>query len=45
VTGERVRIDAESVCVHGDWPNAVDVARTIREVLTRTARPVAATAE
>ena len=45
VTGERVRIDAESVCVHGDGPNAVDVARTIREVLTRTARPVAAIAE
>jgi 5-oxoprolinase (ATP-hydrolysing) subunit A len=45
VTGERVRIEAESVCVHGDGPNAVDVARAIRDVLACAARPAAAIAE
>jgi 5-oxoprolinase (ATP-hydrolysing) subunit A len=29
-TGERIRLDAQSICVHGDGPNAAEVARTIR---------------
>jgi UPF0271 protein len=33
ITGERVRIPAESICVHGDGPNAVEVVRTVRAVL------------
>lgn len=41
VTGERVRIEAESICVHGDGPNAADVARTIREGLAPAAEAVA----
>ena len=30
VDGTEIRIDAESICVHGDNPEAVTVARTIR---------------
>jgi UPF0271 protein len=32
--GERVAVDAETICVHGDTPGAVAMARRIREVLT-----------
>ena len=31
--GSTVRLDAESICVHGDGPNAVDVARAVRRAL------------
>jgi UPF0271 protein len=31
--GTTVRLDAESICVHGDGPNAVDVARAVRRAL------------
>jgi len=31
--GTVVRLDAESICVHGDGPNAVDVARAVRHTL------------
>jgi UPF0271 protein len=30
VDGTEIRIDAESICVHGDNPEAVTVARTVR---------------
>ncbi|MEQ8965042.1 MAG: 5-oxoprolinase subunit PxpA [Azospirillaceae bacterium] len=33
-TGERLSMPAESLCVHGDGPNAPEVARTLREVLS-----------
>jgi UPF0271 protein len=31
--GTAVPLDAESICVHGDGPNAVDVARAVRRTL------------
>lgn len=34
VDGSVVEVEAESVCVHGDSPGAVEMARTIREALT-----------
>jgi len=33
VDGSEVRVDADSICVHGDSPGAVALARTIREAL------------
>ena len=33
-TGESVPIRFESICVHSDTPNAVDVARAVREVVS-----------
>jgi UPF0271 protein len=31
--GSDVHTDARTICIHGDGPNAVDVARTVREQL------------
>jgi 5-oxoprolinase (ATP-hydrolysing) subunit A len=31
--GTAISLDAESICVHGDGPNAVDVARAVRRTL------------
>jgi UPF0271 protein len=31
--GSRVRVDAETLCLHGDTPGAVEIARMIREAL------------
>lgn len=39
--GSRVPLDARSVCVHSDGPNAVDVAKTVRRVIERSGRTVA----
>ena len=33
IDGSTIRIDAESVCVHGDSPGAVDMAHTVRKIL------------
>ncbi|HEX2903200.1 MAG TPA: 5-oxoprolinase subunit PxpA [Jatrophihabitans sp.] len=33
VTGEQIRIEARSVCVHGDTPGALRIARAVREAL------------
>jgi len=33
VDGRRVAVAAESVCVHGDSPNAVAMARAVRAAL------------
>ncbi|WP_129661654.1 LamB/YcsF family protein [Rothia uropygialis] len=33
VDGSEIRVDAQSVCVHGDTPGAVEIARTIRRSL------------
>ncbi len=42
VGGGLVRIDAESVCVHGDTPGAVDIARAVRAALAEAGVPVGA---
>jgi 5-oxoprolinase (ATP-hydrolysing) subunit A len=34
VNGKDVAVRADSICVHSDTPNAVDVARAVRDVLT-----------
>lgn len=42
IDGSEVRIDAQSICVHGDSPAAVSMAREVRAVLERagvTLRP------
>lgn len=36
-TGAVVPVRAESFCVHSDLPNAVDVARTVRDAISRVA--------
>lgn len=41
LTGERVAIDADSVCVHGDTPGAVVIARAVRIALDRAGVEVA----
>ena len=30
ITGKRIQLQADSICVHGDSPGAVDMARRIR---------------
>ncbi|MGR7025637.1 5-oxoprolinase subunit PxpA [Geodermatophilus sp. URMC 62] len=35
-TGERVPVRVQSICVHSDTPNAVDVATSVRQVLDST---------
>lgn len=44
VDGERLAVRAESVCIHGDSPNAPELARAVRDALLaagiRVARPV-----
>jgi UPF0271 protein len=33
IDGSRVRLRADSICVHGDSPGAVDMARAVRQRL------------
>lgn len=33
VGGERMRLEVDSICVHGDTPDAVSLARAVREAL------------
>ena len=35
IDGSAVRIEADSICVHGDSPGAVDMARALRALLER----------
>jgi 5-oxoprolinase (ATP-hydrolysing) subunit A len=35
VDGTRLRLDARSICVHGDTPGAVELARAVRETLEK----------
>jgi UPF0271 protein len=35
IDGSRVRIDAQSICVHGDSPGAVAIAQRLRECLAQ----------
>jgi UPF0271 protein len=34
IDGVEVALNAETICLHGDTPGAVAIARTIREALT-----------
>ena len=34
VDGAPIKLDAHSICVHGDGPSAIAMARHIREVLS-----------
>jgi len=36
IDGSTVRVQADSVCVHGDSPGAVEMARQVRELLERS---------
>ncbi|QNK52641.1 LamB/YcsF family protein [Dermacoccus sp. PAMC28757] len=42
IDGSRVRVDAESICVHGDSPGAVDMAVRVKESLTGAGAAIAA---
>ncbi len=33
VTGDAIRLEAQTLCVHGDTPSAVDLVRSIRQTL------------
>ncbi|MPN02588.1 hypothetical protein SDC9_149804 [bioreactor metagenome] len=35
IDGSTVRIEADSICVHGDSPGAVSIARNLRERFER----------
>ena len=41
----RIRLNADSVCVHSDGPNAAEVARTVRSAITESGCTVAPIAE
>ena len=34
ITGERIEVQADSLCLHGDTPGAVDMARALKQELT-----------
>jgi UPF0271 protein len=38
--GSEVRMDARSMCVHGDTPGAVELARAVRETLEKAGVPL-----
>lgn len=40
VDGTTIRIDARSICVHGDTPGAVEIARSVREALEKADVPL-----
>ena len=35
IDGTQIELDAESLCIHGDGPNCVEVATAIRETLKK----------
>jgi len=35
INGEDIRMDAQSICAHGDTPNAVEILQAIRDELTK----------
>ncbi|MCZ2104381.1 MAG: LamB/YcsF family protein [Comamonadaceae bacterium] len=41
ITGKQIRVQADSICVHGDSPGAVAMARRIRERLQAAGVPLA----
>jgi UPF0271 protein len=40
-TGDRIPVEARSLCVHGDTPGAVDLARSVRRALTEAGIDIA----
>lgn len=42
IDGSRLAFDAESACIHGDGPNAVEVAEGVRRAVTEAGRRIAA---
>jgi UPF0271 protein len=42
IDGNDVRVSADSICVHGDSPGAVDMARQVRAALARAGVPIGA---
>ncbi|WP_328821982.1 LamB/YcsF family protein [Paramicrobacterium chengjingii] len=44
VTGERIRLDVDSLCVHGDTPGAVRMATEVRAALEASAITIASVA-
>jgi UPF0271 protein len=41
VDGSRIALQADSICVHGDTPGAVEIARQVRAALTTAGVPLA----
>jgi UPF0271 protein len=39
INGRDVRVAADSICVHSDTPNAVEVARAVRDALVFCRNP------
>ena len=35
INGKRIKLNFDTICVHGDTPNALNIAKTVREVLER----------
>jgi len=35
IDGKQIEVKADTICIHGDAPNAVDVIRTLREGLEK----------
>ena len=33
ITGEEIEVEAESICIHGDTPGAVEMARLLKQEL------------
>lgn len=40
IDGSDIRVEADSICVHGDTPGAVAIARAVREALAAAGIPV-----
>jgi UPF0271 protein len=40
--GTRIPVDARSICVHGDTPGAVELARAVRQALEESGVPLKA---
>jgi UPF0271 protein len=41
VTGKVIKMQTDTVCIHGDNPAAVDIARGVREALKKSGVDVA----
>jgi 5-oxoprolinase (ATP-hydrolysing) subunit A len=45
ISGKRVEVDADTICLHGDRPNAVEIATVIRDRLASAGVTVASLAD
>ncbi len=43
VNGERIRINAETICIHGDGEHALEFAQAVREALEKNRIKILAT--